>query len=245
MSDGLRVLCVAAHPDDIEFSCAGAVARWVDEGADAAYVIVTDGSTGTEDPEMAGAKLAAIRREETMAAAKVAGVEVVEFLGYRDGYLEPTLELRRDIARAFRKYRPHRFVVPDPAPLPGGWFVNHPDHRAVGHACLDVTITAGTTPGHFPELLDEGLAPWRGLREIYIAGPAGGETVVDITSTVDRKVAALLCHASQVGGWDVATAVRSWTADYGRPHGFAHAEAFHVLTPLRPDTGETEAAAQS
>ncbi|MGH2759492.1 MAG: PIG-L deacetylase family protein [Actinomycetota bacterium] len=229
MAEPLRVLVVSAHPDDIEFSCAGSVAVWVDEGAEVTYCIVTDGSTGTADRELVGERLAEIRRDESERAAKTVGVEDVIFLGYRDGYVEPTLELRRDIARVFRRARPNRMVVMDPVPVPGGWFVNHPDHRAVGQASLDVTVTAGTTPGHFPELLDEGLEPWKGLREIYVAGPGGGEFAVDITSTIDRKIAALQCHASQVGDWDVDSVVRAWTKEMGGRHGYEHAELFHVL----------------
>ena len=229
----MRVLVVAAHPDDIEFSCAGAVARWVDEGADATFVLVTDGSTGTTDTDLMGERLADVRREETITAAKILGVTDVVFLGYRDGYVEPTLDLRRDVAREFRKARPDRLIAMDPATLPGGWFVNHPDHRAVGQATLDITITAGTTPGHFPELLDEGLEPWRGLKDIYIAGPGGGEHAEDITTTLDRKIEALKAHHSQVGEWpNLDEMIRGWTAVNGKEHGLAHAELFHVIKPL-------------
>lgn len=232
-TEPMRVLVVSAHPDDIEFGVAGSVAVWRDEGAEVAYVIVTDGSTGTNDAGLAGGRLAEVRREESLRAAKVVGVDEVRFLGYRDGYVEPTLDLRRDLAREFRRFRPHRFVVMDPQSLPGGWFVNHPDHRAVGQACLDVTLTAGTTVGHFPELVDEGFQPWRDLKEIYVMGPGGGETAVDITPSIDRKVEALKCHASQVGEWeDLEKAMRGWTGEAGRKHGFEYAETFHVLRPL-------------
>lgn len=233
MDEPLRVLVVTAHPDDIEFGCAGSVALWVDEGAEVTFVIVTDGSTGTTDTGLMGERLAEVRREETVLAAKIVGVESVVFLGYRDGYVEHTLELRRDIAREFRKARPHRFVVMDPQSLPGGWFVNHPDHRAVGQASLDITITAGTTPGHFPELLDEGLEPWRGLKEIYLQGPGGGEHAVDITATLDRKIDALKAHASQVGEWEgLDEMIRGWMSANGKEHGLDAAELFHVIRPL-------------
>lgn len=236
MSEPLRILVVSAHPDDIEFGCAGSVARWTDEGAEVSYVIVTDGSTGTTDAELAGERLAAIRREESVRAAEVCGVSDVRFLGYRDGYVEATLQLRKDIAREFRSARPHRLVAMDPVPLPGGWFVNHPDHRAVGQASLDITVTAGTTVGHFPELAtDEDLAPWRGLKEIFIFGPGGGEHHEDITATLDRKIEALRCHVSQIGEWDVGTMVRQWTAENGRAHGVDHAELFHRVVPLGAD----------
>jgi LmbE family N-acetylglucosaminyl deacetylase len=234
MSEGLRVLVVAAHPDDIEFTCAGSVALWVDEGAQVTYVIVTDGSTGTADPELYGEKLVAIRREETLKAAEAVGVTDVRFLGYPDGYVEYTLDLRRDIAREFRRARPHRFIVMDPQPVPGGYFVNHPDHRAIGQTSLDITVTAGTTPGHFPELLAEGFQPWRGLREIYVGGPAGGDTAVDITASIDRKIDALKAHASQID-WDVDPMMRGWMKVNGEQHDMEYAELFHVIHPLMPE----------
>ena len=234
MSEELRVLVVSAHPDDIEFTCAGSVAVWVDGGAKVTYVIVTDGSTGTADAELYGEKLVAIRREEALNAAEAVGVTDVRFLGYPDGYVEYTLDLRRDIAREFRRARPHRFIVMDPQPVPGGFFVNHPDHRAIGQTCLDITVTAGTTPGHFPELAAEGFSPWRGLREIYVGGPAGGDTAVDITTAIDRKVEALKAHKSQIS-WEVDEWVRGWTKTNGERHGFAHAELFHLIRPLMPE----------
>jgi LmbE family N-acetylglucosaminyl deacetylase len=231
MTEPGRILVVSAHPDDIEFGCAGSVAKWTDEGATVVYCIVTDGSTGTADKELAGERLAAIRRDETIAAATVCGVTDVRFLGYRDGYVEPTLDLRRDIARVFREVKPARMVTMDPAPVLGDWFVNHPDHRAVGQTALDITVTAGTTPGHFPELLEEGYEPWKGLRETYIFGPAGGPVAVDITATVDRKIEALKCHASQLD-WDPDPMIRTWMAANGQEHGYAYAETYRVLPTM-------------
>ena len=222
---------VTAHPDDMEFGCAGTLAKWADQGAEVTLCLVTDGSTGTQDRDLMGERLRAIRIEESAAAAAVVGISELDWLGYQDGYVEYTLDLRRDIARAFRRHRPHRFIVVDPAPTIEDRFINHPDHRAVGLASLDVTLTAGTTPGHFPELLDEGLEPWRGLREVWIAGPGSKPRVVDITDTIDRKVEALMCHRSQlpgepdeVGGW-----IRERSAEIGKPAGFAYGESFRVI----------------
>ncbi len=227
----MRVLCVSAHPDDIEFSCSGSVAAWTDAGDEVTYCIVTDGSTGTADAELAGSKLAQIRRDETLEAASIVGVTDVRFLDYRDGYVEYTFDLRRDIARVFRDVKPHRLMALDPGPILGDWFVNHPDHRAVGQATLDVTVTAGTTPGHFPELLEEGYEPWRGLRETYVMGPAGGSHGVDITATIDRKIAALQAHRSQIN-WDVGTVMRRAAQMAGQSHGYAFAETFRVLPTM-------------
>ncbi|MDQ3645861.1 MAG: PIG-L family deacetylase [Actinomycetota bacterium] len=226
-----RALIVMAHPDDMEFSCAGTLAKWADAGAEVTLCIATDGSTGTQDPDLMGDRLASLRWEETRRAAEVVGLHEVVWLGYRDGYVEYSLELRKDIARVFRTYRPHRFMVLDPASTIEG-FINHPDHRAVGQASLDVSMTAGTTPGHFPELLDEGVPPWRGLRELWIAGPGKRSVAVDITATLERKIEALSCHQSQVGenAEEIAEWVRTWSRDLGEPHGYAHAETFEVLS---------------
>jgi LmbE family N-acetylglucosaminyl deacetylase len=226
-----RALAVMAHPDDLEFGCAGTLATWVDAGAAVTYCIVTDGSTGTQDRSMMGAGLSSVRRAESEKAAEIVGAKEIVWLDYQDGYVEYTLDLRKDIARVFRTCRPHRFVVMDPAPTIEDRFINHPDHRAIGQASLDVTLTAGTTPGHFPELLDEGLEPWRGLREVWIAGPGAKPVLVDISSTIDRKIEALLCHKSQLGDDldAVGQWVRKWTADVGAEAGFAHAESFQVI----------------
>jgi LmbE family N-acetylglucosaminyl deacetylase len=227
-----RALVVSAHPDDIEFGCAGTVAKWTDAGAAVTYCIVTDGSTGTQDRDLVGERLAEIRRKETTRAARVVGVEEIVWLDYRDGYVTYTLGLRKDLARVFRRTRPHRYVVLDPTPTIDDRFVNHPDHRAVGEAALDVTLTAGTTPGHFPELLDEGLEPWRGLRELWIMGPGARPVASDISETIDRKIEALLCHQSQVGddAKRIAGSILRFTEEAGRSHGFAHAETFSVIS---------------
>jgi LmbE family N-acetylglucosaminyl deacetylase len=226
-----RALAVSAHPDDIEFGLAGTIAVWADQGAEVTFCIVTDGSTGTQDKSLMGEGLKDLRRDEAEEAARVLGAKEVVWLDRPDGYVEYTLDLRRDIAAVFRRTRPHRYVVMDPEPVIGDWFVNHPDHRAVALASLDVTLTAGTTPGHFPELLEQGLEPWRGLRELWIMGPGGGPRVVDISTTIDRKIDALMCHKSQIG--DDRARIEGWikerTAEVGRPHGYAYAESFRVL----------------
>ncbi|HET7482684.1 MAG TPA: PIG-L deacetylase family protein [Actinomycetota bacterium] len=227
-----RALIVTAHPDDMEFGCAGTLALWADRGADITLCIATDGSTGTQDRDLMGDRLSQVRKEESRAAADVIGINEVVWLDRRDGYVEYTLDLRREIARIFRRYKPHRFMVMDPTPTIEDRFINHPDHRAVGQASLDVSMTAGTTPGHFPELLDEGLEPWRGLREVWIQGPGAKPRAVDVTTTIDRKIEALMCHRSQVGhnADDIAAFVRRFTAEAGQIHGFDYAETFQVIS---------------
>lgn len=227
-----RALVVSAHPDDIEFGCAGTVATWSDKGADVTLCIVTDGSTGTQERGLMGDPLAKVRRHESERAAEVMGAQRVVFLGYRDGYVEYTLDLRKDIARQFRIHRPHRYVVMDPAPTIEDRFVNHPDHRAIALASLDVVLTAGTTPGHFPELLDEDVEPWRGLRELWIMGPGSKPVGVDITAQMDRKIKALMCHESQVGtdAERIGGFVRQFGAELGKRYGYDYAESFQMIT---------------
>jgi LmbE family N-acetylglucosaminyl deacetylase len=152
-------------------------------------------------------------------------------------------ELLRDLSRQFRVHRPHRMIVMDPQPLPTNMFVNHPDHRFVGQAGLDITVTGGTTAAIFPELvLEEGLEPWQGLEETWIVGPAGGPTVVDITDTIERKLDALQAHVSQVGEWDVRTFMKQRLAERGREHGYDYAESFRMITYRRPQPEPAPAA---
>ena len=227
-----RALVVTAHPDDMEFGAAGTLAKWADQGAEITLCIGTDGSTGTQDRDLMGGKLHEIRMQESQEAADLVGVKEVVWLGLQDGYVEYTLDLRREVARVFRSYRPHRFIVMDPTPVVEGFFINHPDHRALGQASLDVSMTAGTTPGHFPELLEGGFEPWRGLREVWIAGPGNKDRVVDITDTIERKIDALRCHRSQVGenADEIAAFVRQYCAEAGRPAGYDFAETFQVIS---------------
>jgi LmbE family N-acetylglucosaminyl deacetylase len=232
MSKPWRALIVTAHPDDMEFAAAGTLAKWADAGAEVTLCIATDGSTGTQDRSLMGDNLKELRKQESQRAADVIGIKELVWLDYRDGYVEYTLDLRKDIARVFRSHKPHRFIVMDPTPVVDDRFINHPDHRAIGQASLDVSMTAGTTPGHFPELIEEGFDPWRGLRELWIAAPGLSPHIVDISDYIDRKVEALLCHASQLGdnAEQVAEFVRGYTAETGKAAGFGYAESFRVIS---------------
>jgi LmbE family N-acetylglucosaminyl deacetylase len=228
-----RALVVSAHPDDIEFGAAGTIATWIDEGWDVRYVIVTSGQRGTQDRTITAEELGRIREAESVDAAAAVGVTNVTFLGWMDGEVVHGPDLLKAISREFRRHQPHRLVAMKPELLPTDFFVNHPDHRAVGTATLDVTITGGTTAAIFPELLDEGLEPWQGLEETWLMGPGGGPKVVDITAAYDRKMAALKAHVSQVGDWDVEAFLGPRLATLGEPHGYAYAESFRVISRLR------------
>ena len=223
---------MGAHPDDIEFSCGGTIATMVDEGWDVRYVIVTSGQRGTQDASITPEQFGKIREAESVAAAAVVGVTDVTFLGWMDSEVTYGPELLRALSREFRRHRPHRLFAMKTEILPTELFVNHPDHRAVGTATLDITITGGTTAAIFPELLAEDLEPWQGLEEIWVMGPGGGSTVVDITSGIDRKIEALRAHVSQID-WDVDTYVRARLAEQGELHGYAYAESFRVIGRYR------------
>ncbi|MBV9411654.1 MAG: PIG-L family deacetylase [Acidimicrobiia bacterium] len=239
-----RALVISAHPDDIEFGCAGSTCKWVDEGWDVRYVIATSGQKGVQDARQDPEAFGRIREAESRRAAEVVGVTDVTFLRYMDSEVVYGPSLLKDLARQFRRHRPHRLVVMDPQPLPTDMFINHPDHRFVAQASLDMILTGGTTAAIFPELsLEEGLEPWRELEETWIFGPAGGPTAVDITTTVERKLDALQAHVSQVGEWDVRTFVKQRLADAGRPFDYEYAETFRVIARRSPpsnSSGRTE-----
>lgn len=196
--DTQRVLVVAAHPDDVDFGSAGSVAQWVEAGNSVSYCIVTNGEAGGSDRSVSRAEMVTIRQAEQTAAAKQVGVYDLHFLGYPDGQVEPTLALRRDLARIIRLLRPHRVVCPSPERNYARIGIGHPDHRAVGSATLDAVYPDARNPFAFPELLvTERLEPWT-VQEVWIAGGPAPDRYVDITDTFPRKIAALRCHISQI-----------------------------------------------
>lgn len=166
-----RALAVFAHPDDIDFGAAGTIAHWSEEGWDVRYVCVTSGQKGGQDASVSPEEYGAMREAEQRAAAAAVGVTDVTFLRWMDSEVFESLDLRRALSREFRRARPHRLLTMNPELLPSPYFVNHPDHRAVGTCALDITMTGGTTAQIFPELLDEGLPPWRELEETWLMDP--------------------------------------------------------------------------
>jgi LmbE family N-acetylglucosaminyl deacetylase len=215
--DGIeRILVVAAHPDDVDFGAAGSVARWTDAGIDVSYCIATDGEAGGRHTGIGPAELAELRRLEQTAAAKVVGVTDLVFLGYPDGRLVSTIELRRDITRAIRTVRPHRVVCQSPERNYQRIFGSHPDHLACGDATLAAVYPDARNPFAHPELLDdEGLEPWE-VSEVYLSTGMAADTdvFVDITDTVDRKIEALLSHTSQMPDPEGTSArIRAWASD--------------------------------
>jgi len=224
-----RALVVVAHPDDAEFGAAGTIAQWVRMGTDVRYLIVTDGASGSADPQMTRERLAELRRGEQRAACASLGVTNVEFLGYADGYLEPTIPARREVAAAIRRYRPEVVVTLDPSTrwsLEG--YINHPDHRAVGDLVLHSVNPAASTRLWDTSLLDEGLEPWD-IAELWMMSFSTGDLLVDITDTFADKIAALRAHATQLGGWDPAPWMREMHRALGATVDRPLCEGFTVL----------------
>ena len=192
---------MTAHPDDVDFGAAGTVAAFTSAGVEVTYCIVTNGDAGGSDREMSRADMADLRQDEQRAAAAVVGVSDVRFLGHPDGMVQATIELRRDISRVIRQVRPERVITQSPERNWDFIFASHPDHLAAGEAVVCAVYPDARNPFAHPELLDvEGLEPWT-VNELWLMGPAGvgAGIAVDTSSTVERKVAALLSHKSQIG----------------------------------------------
>ncbi len=194
-----RVLLVLAHPDDPEFFCGATLAKWAREGKEIRYLLLTCGDKGG-GPDLKPDQLCALRHAEQQKAAAVIGVQSVRFLDREDGYLLPTLDLRREVVRAIRQVRPEILVTCDPLNLyVRDSYVNHPDHRYAGQVVLDASFPAAGNGHFFPELLEaEGLEPHK-LREIWISLPGSPNVTVDVTETWEIKMRALREHSSQIG----------------------------------------------
>jgi LmbE family N-acetylglucosaminyl deacetylase len=230
-----RVLCVLAHPDDVDFGSAGTVAGWTAAGTEVTYCIVTDGDAGGFD-DTPRDRMGPLRQAEQRAAAAEVGVSDVRFLGYPDGRLELTLDLRRDISRVIRQVRPQRVVSTSPERFWDRIGASHPDHMTVGEATLRAVYPDARNPFAFPELLDdEGLEAWT-VSEVWLSASPRSDHAVDVTDLVDRKLAALRCHVTQVShNPDLEKFVTGWMTQTGERFGLPEgrlAEAFHVVHTL-------------
>lgn len=218
--DGVeRILVVVAHPDDCDFGCAGSTARWTSKGIEVAYCICTDGQAGGFDRSISRDEMARIRRREQTEAGKAVGVTDITFLGYPDGALVPSLDLRRDISRVIRRNRPDRVLAQSPERNYGRIYASHPDHLAAGEAALSAVYPDARNPfAHTSLLDDEGLEPHT-VSEVYLMTNIQPDVVVDISDTIDRKIEALRCHASQHPDWNgTEQRVREWARANGAQH---------------------------
>lgn len=219
-----RVLIVMAHPDDGEFMCGATVAKWAAEGRDVSYCLVTDGQVGDAGNEtITSEELTEVRQQEAHAAAEALGLQhPVIFLHYMDSQLEPTLGVRRDIARVIRQLKPDVVICQDPTVRwSGQGYINHPDHRAAGEATLAAIMPVASTRLSFPELVAEGLPP-HNVKEVYIGGSEHADRWIDVEGYLEKKIQGLRAHKSQMGDWDPAEGVAEWakeTAKQARKHG--------------------------
>jgi LmbE family N-acetylglucosaminyl deacetylase len=229
-----RVLVVAAHPDDIEFGAAGTVARWVSEGAEVRYLLVTRGDKGSDDPAADVDALVVQREREQRAAAAEIGVASVDFLDEPDGQVEPSLRLRERITHAIRAFRPEVVMTHDPTVLfVNNEWVNHPDHRAVGLVTVDAVFPTARDPLNFREHLDAGLEAWK-VAELFLWSTNEANQLVDVADTLERKIDALRHHASQFRRFDeIARWVRRRSEELGERTGYRAAEGFRRVTLSR------------
>ena len=231
-----RVLVVAAHPDDPDFMAGGTVGKLASEGAEVIYVVCTDGSQGGENPAQPDEELVVMREREQRDAAGILGVKDVVFLGYRDGYLYPTVDVRRDITRQIRKYRPDLVITHAPLRqinIPPG--ASHPDHLATGEACMAAVYPDARNPRAYRDLLAEGLEAFK-VRELWFPFFEQPNHFVDISGCFDLKLKAILAHNSQFNP-DVnprdrdLSEMEKWMRDrhhqMGEKIGVEYAEAFH------------------
>ncbi|MBI2704836.1 MAG: PIG-L family deacetylase [Actinobacteria bacterium] len=227
-----RLLVVCAHPDDVDFGASGTVASLTDAGAEVSYCLVTSGEAGSDHLALSGDELSALREEEQAAAAKEVGVSDLHFLRHRDGALQPTLELRRDISRVIRRVRPNVLLTQSPERMLERVFASHPDHLAAGEAALCAVYPDARNPRAFPELLAEALEPHT-VAQVWLMAHREADLRVDITDQIDRKIAALRAHASQTDQHpDLDGMIRGWAAMNAEAGGLAEgrlAEAFKVV----------------
>jgi LmbE family N-acetylglucosaminyl deacetylase len=225
-----RFMVIAGHPDDADFGPAGTAARWIDQGSTGWLVCCTSGDAGGEDPEADPLELAVLREREQEAAAAIVGYAGVSFLHMPDGALVNDLILREHLVREIRTFRPDAVLATDPSVVfyrDGG--INHTDHRAAGLAAVDAVYPAARNPMAFPALARSGLAAHR-VRRLYLFWPSDPNVRTDISTTLDRKIAALRAHASQIKEpARLEERIRAWAAEEGEPIGVAAGEALRVI----------------
>lgn len=228
-----RVMVVAAHPDDAEMGCAGAVAKWVREGAKVYYLITTNGDKGTDDREISPEELAEIREKEQRAAAAVLGVSDVVMLPNRDGELLYTLEFRGQVVHWVRTWRPDAIFTHDPTAMISDFGVNHADHRFTGQVTADAVYPFARGHLQYPDDLTQGLEPHR-VQQLYLWGSGQPNCWIDISDTMDLKSEAIRCHVSQFGDAERSGRMSRERAERtGKEYGVAFAESFRRIVMRR------------
>jgi len=246
--DVKRAMAVYAHPDDAEFGMAGTVAKWAKAGVEWTYCMVNNGASGSDDETMTREKLRDTRYAEQREAAKILGVKHTVFLGYEDGYLYPTLEVRRDVARQIRIHKPDVLFTMDPTARIGGNYINHPDHIAASEVTLRSINPDASTRQMFPELWkDEHLEPHK-PKALFLMSFNEAGTIINISDVMETKIKALRAHSSQLwpGAEDM---IRGWAKETGKTKGYKAGESFRIIRldeapapPKRPRAARGRAA---
>lgn len=222
-------MAIVAHPDDIEFSCAGTLALWAKLGAKLSFVLCTSGDAGINRIGVTREQAALIRENEATIAANIIGVSELIFLRYPDGLLQPTIEFRRRLVREIRRFRPEAIICGDPTVVwAGNDYINHPDHRAAAAAALDATFPAAGQRNLFEEFELEGIYPHK-PRKVFVTSWERADHFINIEDTIMQKIQALRAHESQMNDWDPEDSIRSWAADAGRGKEMQYAESFKVV----------------
>ena len=224
-------MAIVAHPDDIEFSCAGTLTRWAKAGCRVCYVLCTSGDVGIADEDMTRQRAMEIREAEQRAAAEIVGATEVVFLREPDGTLQPTLELRKKLVREIRRFRPEVVICGDPTVVwAGDNYINHPDHRAAATAAVYAVFPAAGQPHVFEELGVEGLTAHK-VRKVFCEDWVDkANTYVSIDETIDQKIAALRAHKSQMKDWDPGPRIKEWAGERAKGKEMNFAEAYRVVT---------------
>jgi LmbE family N-acetylglucosaminyl deacetylase len=223
-------MAIVAHPDDIDFGCAGLFARWAKAGARLSYVLCTSGDVGIAEPGMTKGEAIEIREREQSEAAAIIGVKDLVFLREPDGMLQATLELRKKLVREIRRFRPEVVFVMDPTMVwTGVDYINHPDHRAAGLAAVDAVFPAAGQPNLFQELEADGVKAFK-PRKVFSLNWRDGDHWFSIDDTIDLKIQALRAHKSQMRDWDPEPRIREWAAERAKGKEMKYAEVFRVVT---------------
>ena len=221
-----------AHPDDCDFGAGGTIAQWTAKGIQVSYCIITNGDQGGEESGIPLEEMAQVRQKEQRDAGAALGVSDVTYLNYRDGWLMPSIELRKEIVKAIRIAKPDRMLVQSPERNWERIFASHPDHLAAGETAIQAVYPDARNPYAFTDLKADGFEPWR-VREVWMTGSPTPNHFVDITETFDKKMAALHAHVSQTAhNKELENMVREWGSRNAEAQGLPHgriAEVFKVI----------------
>lgn len=236
-------MTIQAHPDDQEFSVGGTLAKWAKAGCEIISVVITSGDSGSNDPAKDGShkqELADLREKEQLAANAILGVKETIFLRYPDGELEPTIQLRKDLTRLIRQFKPDTVLSGNPeAWFYGNEYVNHPDHRAAAQAACTAVFPSAGSRLMFTDLLAAGYEPHE-VKRLYVHGTEKSDTWIDISETLDLKIKALQQHASQIPVDEVGKWMTDWAAEDGKEKGLKYAENYRVMILKRDEEAKSE-----